>query len=110
MLLKKLDEFEERAQRVWARHEMQKHMQTEDIERQGGDNRKGVWGNNRSVGVEDQWRCHFEHAFAKKNKEEAASVQQMSGRIGLPISIRDFQHLPRGTARRRHQSHSRVPE
>ena len=52
MLLKKLDEFEERAQRVWARHEMQKHMQ-EDVERQAGDNRKGVWGNNRQVGVED---------------------------------------------------------
>ena len=46
MLLKKLDEFEERAQRVWARHEMQKHMQ-EDVERQTGDSRKGVWGNNR---------------------------------------------------------------
>ena len=40
MLLKKLDEFEEKAQRVWARHEMQKH--NEDVE----NNRK-VWGNNR---------------------------------------------------------------
>ena len=40
MLLKKLDEFEEKAQRVWARHEMQKH--SDDIE----NNRK-VWGNNR---------------------------------------------------------------
>ena len=47
MLLKKLDEFEEKAQRVWARHEMQKH--NEDVE----NNRK-VWGNNRCGFV--RWR------------------------------------------------------
>ena len=37
MLLKKLDEFEEKAQRVWAKHEMQRH---EDIE-----NSRKAWGN-----------------------------------------------------------------
>ena len=74
MLLKKLDEFEERAQRVWARHEMQKHMQ-EDVERQAGDNRKGVWGNNRQVGTEDQWGCHFEHSLRRTKRKQPLSYR-----------------------------------